>query len=66
VPKELTLRAVHYGSFPDAVALLASGKLGVDDLLGPARPLAAFEEVLAEARRTERAKLFFAISPELG
>jgi threonine dehydrogenase-like Zn-dependent dehydrogenase len=66
VPKELTLRAVHYGSFPAAVALLASGRLRIDDLLGPARPLEAFAEVLADARRSEHDKLFFAISTESG
>ena len=65
VPKEITLRAVHYGSFPDAIALLASGKLGAGELLGSARPLEAFAEVLAEARRSERAKLLFGIAPEL-
>jgi threonine dehydrogenase-like Zn-dependent dehydrogenase len=65
VPKELTLRAVHYGSFPGAVALLASGRLRIDDLLGPARPLEAFAEVLAEARRSEHTKLFFGVSTEI-
>jgi L-iditol 2-dehydrogenase len=66
VPKELTFRAVHYGPFPAAVALLASGRLDLCDVLAPARPLEDHEEVLAEARRSERAKLFFAPSPELG
>ena len=65
VPRELTLRAVHYGSFPAAIELLASGRLALDEILGPARPLDDFERVLAEARRSESAKLFFAVTPGL-
>jgi L-iditol 2-dehydrogenase len=65
VPKELTLRAVHYGSFAAAVALLASGRLELGDVLGPARPLERHAEVLDEARRSERAKLFFAVAPKV-
>jgi threonine dehydrogenase-like Zn-dependent dehydrogenase len=66
VPKELTFRAVHYGSFSYALELLASGRLDLGDVLGPARPLESHAEVLAEARRSEHAKLFFAPAPELG
>lgn len=64
VPKELTLAAAHYGSFEDAIALLASRRLVADDLLGPARPLEAFADVLEDAKKSEQNKLFFAISPE--
>ena len=49
-----------------AANLLASGKLGAGESLGAARPLEDFAEVLAEARRSEREKLFFSIDPELG
>jgi threonine dehydrogenase-like Zn-dependent dehydrogenase len=57
---------VSYGSFPAAIELLASGRLPVDEILGPARPLEDFEAVLAEARRSEREKLFFSILPGPG
>jgi threonine dehydrogenase-like Zn-dependent dehydrogenase len=62
VAKRLTLEGALYGSFDEAVRLLASGSLDLDALLGPARPLACFASVLEGARRDERRKLFFAIS----
>lgn len=58
VRKELTLRAVHYGPFADAVDLLASGRLDVRPLLGPVRPMADFQAVFAAARTDESAKYF--------
>jgi L-iditol 2-dehydrogenase len=64
VLKEVTLHAVNYAPFPDAVALLASPGLVIDDLLGPVRPLEAWERVFADARRDESAKQFFGLSDE--
>lgn len=59
VEKEVTLRAVRYGSFEDAIALLASGRLPVDELFGPAHPLDDWAAAFAEAR-AERRKIFLA------
>jgi threonine dehydrogenase-like Zn-dependent dehydrogenase len=66
VPREITLTAVHYGSFAEAIELLASGRIGTDALFGAARPLADFASVLAEARAGEEHKLFFSITPDPG
>jgi threonine dehydrogenase-like Zn-dependent dehydrogenase len=60
VQKDLTLRAVGYGSFPEAIQLLADGRLDLDDLLGPAHGLSDFEAVFAEARKSEVRRLFLA------
>jgi len=58
VEKELTLRAVRYGSFDEAIDLLASGRLDVTDLLGETFPLERWEDAFAAARR-ETVKPFF-------
>lgn len=42
VRKEIVLAGVAYAPFPDALALLASGRLDLDGLLGPVLPLDAF------------------------
>jgi threonine dehydrogenase-like Zn-dependent dehydrogenase len=60
VDKELTLRAVRYAAFEDAIARLASRSLVVDDLLGETFPLERFEDAFAAARR-ESTKPLFAI-----
>jgi threonine dehydrogenase-like Zn-dependent dehydrogenase len=57
--KQVTIRAVNYGSFRRAVGLLAEGALDLDGLLGPIYPLEEFAEVFEQARRCESAKLFF-------
>jgi L-iditol 2-dehydrogenase len=62
VRKELTFRAVHYGPFSQAVALLAEERIDVSELLGPSYPLEAFEHVFALARQDESSKPFFAIA----
>jgi L-iditol 2-dehydrogenase len=56
VARELTVRALGHGSFAQAIDWLASGRLAVDDLLAPARPLEEIAEVLREARRSEAQK----------
>ncbi len=57
--KQLTIRAVNYGPFPRALALLAEGRLDLRDLFGPAYPLEAFAEAFARDAREESVKLFF-------
>lgn len=42
VRKELTLTGAAYAPFPEALALLASGRLDLSDLIGPTLPLEAF------------------------
>ncbi len=59
VEREVTLRAVRYGSFEDAIALLARGALATDELFGSVHPLARFADAFAEARAEER-KIFLA------
>lgn len=56
VRRELRLHATGYGSFREAVALLAH--LPVDDLLGDVFPLAHHRDAFAQATRSESAKLF--------
>jgi threonine dehydrogenase-like Zn-dependent dehydrogenase len=59
VSKQLTIRAVNYGSFRKALGLLAERAIDLDGLLGPVHALADHEEVFAAAERSEAAKLFF-------
>lgn len=59
IRKQVTIRAVNYGSFYKAVSLLGQGRLDVEGLLGPAYPLEAYEEVFARDESNESAKLFF-------
>jgi threonine dehydrogenase-like Zn-dependent dehydrogenase len=42
--KEVTIRAVRYGSFSRAVQLIGSGALSLDGLVGPVRDLASWRE----------------------
>lgn len=60
VKKDLTLRGTYYGSFKEAVALLAGGKLKVNDILGPVFSLEDGVRVLRNGGRvqTDR-KIFF-------
>ncbi len=64
VPKELTFAAVYYGSMTEAVALLAERRVEVDDLLGQAHELEAFEQVFRESLRSDSNKLFFTFGTE--
>jgi L-iditol 2-dehydrogenase len=59
VQKEVTVKAVHYGSFALAVELLISGELRVDDLIGERASLSDYERVLDRARTGEASKQFF-------
>ncbi|HTE19952.1 MAG TPA: alcohol dehydrogenase catalytic domain-containing protein, partial [Armatimonadota bacterium] len=64
VLKELTLHAVNYGSFHDAIALLAERRIDVTDLLGPVYPLEQWEQAFAESASSEKTKRFLAPSDE--
>jgi L-iditol 2-dehydrogenase len=63
VRREVTLRAVHYGSFAQAVAWLADG-FEVDDLLGPVVPLEAFDRAFTTVHESEAKKVFFGLDGE--
>lgn len=59
VAKELIFRAVSYGSFREAIGLLAERLIQLDDLLGDVYRLDDFEQVFLRAREDESTKLFF-------
>lgn len=59
VRKELRIVGAHYGPFPEAIELLATG-LAVDDLLGPTHDPASFAEVFSMLEADESRKHFFA------
>lgn len=59
IPKEPILRVVNYGPFDDAVRLLATGSVVVDDLVGERFSLARHSEAFAQAARCESRKTFF-------
>jgi len=58
--KEPVMHVVNYGSFEDALALLVSGKVLVDDLVDGIYSLDQFQSVLNKAREQEALKPFFA------
>ncbi len=59
VRKEITLVAVNYGDFKEAIDLMADGRLQVDDLLGETYALEDFAKVFENAKTHESAKVFF-------
>jgi threonine dehydrogenase-like Zn-dependent dehydrogenase len=59
VAKQVTIRAVNYGSFRRALGLLVEGALDLAGLLGPVFALEEHAEVFARAEASESAKLFF-------
>lgn len=60
IRKEPVLYIVNYGSFAEALDLLASGELQIDDLVDGIYPLTEFKEVIARSRKSESLKPFFA------
>jgi len=60
IRKEPVFHVVNYGSFEDAVDLLASSRVQVDDLVDGVYLLENFEEVLQRAGQKESLKPFFA------
>jgi threonine dehydrogenase-like Zn-dependent dehydrogenase len=61
VTKELTLRAVGYAPFDEAIAVVAERAIPIDDLLGDAYDLDDFARAFADSQRPASPKLFFAI-----
>lgn len=59
VKKDIVLQAVNYGDFSEAIDLVASGALQVDDLFGDVYALEQYKDVFAESKRGESKKLFF-------
>ncbi len=59
VARQVTIRAVNYGSFRRALGLLVERALDLDDLLGPVFALEEHAEVFARAEAGESVKLFF-------
>lgn len=59
VKKEVTLQAVNYGPFDEAIALMADGRIQVDDLLGAVHDLESFAAVFAASKTSETSKIFF-------
>jgi len=59
VMKDITLEAVSYGSFQEAINFLASGALKVDDFFGGVFDLDKFQSTFAASQETEAKKLFF-------
>ncbi len=59
VKKEITLTAVNYGDFGEAIRLMAEGLIQVDDLLGPEHPLEEFAAVFERSKTLETQKVFF-------
>jgi L-iditol 2-dehydrogenase len=57
--KEITFQAVNYGSFNDAIILLAQESFNIDDLLGEIYSLEEFSAVFQAARFSEQSKPFF-------
>ncbi|CBN58160.1 MULTISPECIES: zinc-dependent alcohol dehydrogenase [Kamptonema] len=57
--KEPIFHAVNYGSFEEALYLMASGQIDLDDILGEEFELEDFETVFSAAKQGESRKLFF-------
>jgi threonine dehydrogenase-like Zn-dependent dehydrogenase len=64
VQRELTLHAVRYAPFEDAIELLDSAAFVVEDLFAETYPLSAFEHVFHQGEASEHSKLFFAPNAE--
>jgi L-iditol 2-dehydrogenase len=59
VKKEITLTAVNYGDFGEAIRLMAEGLIQVDDLLGTEHQLDEFAAVFERSKTLETQKIFF-------
>jgi threonine dehydrogenase-like Zn-dependent dehydrogenase len=62
--KDLGAVYAPHGDFGAAIDWLAMGRVEVADLMAPARPLAAWREVLADARSSEARKQMFAVGDD--
>ncbi|MBY0402978.1 MAG: L-threonine 3-dehydrogenase, partial [Cyanobacteria bacterium] len=61
VKKDLTLKAVHYGDFKEAIDLLASGKLDLSDLIGNIYALDDFKTAFTESQKNESKKCYLTL-----
>ena len=61
VLKNLSLHALAYGSFEDAVELLGDASFSLDGLLGPTYALSEYREAFAHARVDQQSKTFVAL-----
>lgn len=61
VKKDIKMVAVNYGDFEEAVKLLSSGKLNLDDLIGKTYKLKNFEEAFSASKNSESKKIFLEI-----
>lgn len=62
--KEVSISGARYGSFDEAVRILAFGKLDTQELFGNVYFLDEFETALAEAEKCDARKMFFRICAE--
>jgi threonine dehydrogenase-like Zn-dependent dehydrogenase len=61
VMREITFRAVNYGDFDAALALIASGRLDLEPLCGACYAMADYRSFFAEGRTREDKKIFLAV-----
>ena len=61
VKKEITFSAVNYATFPEAIELIVSDKLQLEDLLGDVYPLTDFSAVFERSKTHEERKTFFGL-----
>ena len=59
VRREVTLSAVNYGDFAEAIDLMASRRIVIDDLLGDEYDLEEFQGVFERSKTHEQRKVFF-------
>jgi len=60
VTKDITMEAVSYGGFQEAIDLISSGALRVDDLFGGVYGLEDYAAAFGAEERGENKKIFFA------
>lgn len=58
VEKEISLSACHYGQFTEAVPLIESKSLALDELIGSIHPLENYAEAFEQAKGDQRRKTF--------
>lgn len=66
VRKELRLQGAHYGSFEEAIELLASGRLEVADLFGATHEMSEYAGVFEALWSDESKKHFFSAEAVVG
>src|SRR5262249_37028928 len=62
IKKELTIQAVNYGSFTQALNMVANRQFDVEELLGQSYKLDEFELAFKESNKSGSLKLFFSIA----